>query len=109
MELRGLQLPRVDKLPELIGWCWDNADQSGDARYSGIARALDALLDAWDVKTGIPEAIAEEINELLARQLDGILSVPDPASGAAQARRLREEILRLLELGSSVSGPPVTS
>jgi orotate phosphoribosyltransferase len=100
-ELRSLRLPGTDRIPDLISWCWDEADNSGDSRYAGIARALDAVLDAWDVKGGLPESTLARVNELLSRHLAEVLSTPEPAAGSAEARWMRDQIAEVLELGST--------
>lgn len=101
-ELRSLTLVDTKRLPDLIAWSWDESDNTGDARYAGIARALEAVHEAWDVKGGLPEATIEAINAALASHLSEVLQLPDAAAAASHARWMREEILRAVE-GSSAS------
>jgi orotate phosphoribosyltransferase len=97
VELRQLQLPRADRLPDLISWCWDKAYNSGDARYAGIARSLEEIEEAWDVKGGLPQAIIKDLNAALQRHMPDILTTPDASSGSAQARWMRDEVGRALD------------
>lgn len=96
--LRELRLPGTDRLPDLIAWSWDRAYNGGEARYAGIARALEDIAEAWDVKGGLPETVIREVNEALHRHLADILETPDASAGSSQARALRDEIGRALEL-----------
>lgn len=96
--LRELQLGGTERLPDLIAWCWDQADNTGDARYSGIARALDEIAEALEGKTGLPATVLEEVNAALRRHLSDILATPDASAGSGQARWMREEITRALEI-----------
>jgi orotate phosphoribosyltransferase len=100
-ELKELQLPRADRLLDLSAWCWDTSDNTGDARFAGIARTLEEISEAWDVKNGLPEAVIRELNTLLANNLAEILSMPDAADASDHARRMRNEIRRAIEFTRS--------
>jgi orotate phosphoribosyltransferase len=96
-ELRGLTLERTDRIPDLIAWCWDESDNTGDARFSGVARTLEVILREWDVKGGLPESVVTETNAVLHRHLEDVIGAPDSASGSNEARWMREEITRVLD------------
>lgn len=101
-ELRRLQLVGVRQLPELIAWCWDQADNTGDARFCGVARALEGILEAWDVKGGLPEHTITDMNRVLREHLEDILSAPEAIIGSDRARWMRSEIGQVLH-GESLS------
>lgn len=101
--LRGLQLAGNDGLPDLIAWCWDQADNTGDARFCGLARALEAILEAWDVKGGLPESVISDMNRVLRSHVADILDATGPMVGSDRARWMRQEIGDVLEHGVAQS------
>ena len=86
-------LPPVHKIRELAGLCWESADNTGDARYSGIARTLDRVASEWDERDGTFSAeVAREIEAAFRRHLISVLEAERPSDGAGLARMLRDEI-----------------
>ncbi len=96
-ELRRLQLKGADGLPDLIAWCWDRSDNTGDARFCGLARTFQAVWDRWDVKGGLPTSVVSEMNRILRAHMADVLDAKDPADGSALARWMRQEIHSVLE------------
>lgn len=81
---------------ELENYCWDAADNSGDARYSGIARALAVISDVWDSHGALPQGAITSLNEVFRRHLQAVLEANTAQEGAGLARLLREEIYEVL-------------
>lgn len=100
-ELRQLRLIGVDELRDLILWCWDQSDNTGDARFCGIARTLDEIFVRWDVKGGLPTSVIAEMDRILSSHLPDVLDAPDPADASARARWMRQEVARALEDGEA--------
>jgi hypothetical protein len=100
-ELRRLQLAGADRLPDLVAWCWDRSDNTGDARFCGLARTFQHVSERWDVKGGLPTLAVQKVNLLLRDHMSAILDASDPADGAALARWMRHEIHRALDEGDA--------
>jgi hypothetical protein len=96
-DLRALELRGTKDLADLISWCWDNAENTGDARYCGVARTLELILDRWDTKSGLHSSTVIEMNRILASHLNAILDAESPAAGAGEARWMREQIAHVLQ------------
>lgn len=86
-------LPGAVELRELSSWCLDRAESTGDARYCGLARALEALADEWEYD---PRRFTRrwllEIQNVFNLHLSAVLDAPTAEEGAGLARLLREEI-----------------
>jgi hypothetical protein len=95
-ELRHLQLRGVNELSEPIAWCWDQAENTGDARFCGIARTLESISEAWDQKIGLPDQTIEELNRVLRQNLPDVIDSALPSVGSDRARWMREQIVQVL-------------
>ncbi len=89
-------LPDHSTTVELSRWCWAEAENTGDARYCGLARALEQIADAWFHKSGFATATFEELNLLLRSHVDEVLVADTARDGADHARWLREQISLVL-------------
>lgn len=85
----------------LAAWCADWAENSGDARYCSVGRALDHIADEWDYRGGgWPATITRDLEAALAERLPDVLNADTAVDGSYHGRLLREEVDRILALGS---------
>lgn len=84
-------LTNTASLRELARWCHDHAEETGDARYSSVARSLDSILGAWGDQA-LPILTADRLNEALARYLPATLMADSAEEGTRSARLLREAV-----------------
>ncbi len=97
--LRRLAAGGVDAVPGLemlADWCWEQADNSGDARFCGIARALECLTSRWDSRGRIDTTTMSLLDAVLTEQLGPVLDADSPEFGAHLAKLMREDLLRVL-------------
>jgi orotate phosphoribosyltransferase len=91
-DLKQLQLTSLQRLRELTSWSWDESDNTGDARYAGIAKLLEILADAWDGKTGLSDDVLQHLNRVLADNLADIVNSPDAAWASQRTRAIRDDV-----------------
>ncbi len=91
----GFDAVRVSQFPDLAAWCQDWCQATGDGRYCILARVL-GMIDEWWSDQGVPEELGREVERTLTSKIPAIIEAESPASGAAFAVGLREEIASLL-------------
>jgi hypothetical protein len=84
-------------LRTLEAWCWERAEATGDARFCGIARALENIAEAWDDRRVLPPVITSELQTAFRIHLPSTLAVSAAEEGAGLARLLREEVADILK------------
>jgi hypothetical protein len=92
--------------------CDARARATGDARYPVIQQVLLQALEWWDDRGGVPRAIADQIQDVITKQLPTTLAATSPAEAYGLATNLAGD-LRALLTGTSdwiergyVSPPP---
>jgi hypothetical protein len=82
----------------LIAWCWDTADNTGDARYCGIARTLTPIASAFDDRdeAGGVDLDLAAIDAVIRTRLPSVIQESDVEAAASLARAMRHEIFSLL-------------
>ena len=91
----GIETLPPDRLSDLIAWCWDQADNTGDSRYCGIARALTPIardFDERDEYGGVPLAAVQAVDRILIDRLQHVLDEPEAGTAALLARSMREDV-----------------
>jgi hypothetical protein len=97
----GLSAVEGGRLPNLVLWCEDECEGTGESWYCFVGQALESLNSWWlEHDERLPRAIWEEIDELTKAQLPNVLGGADRADAARLARIFRDE-LRLLLVGPS--------
>jgi len=97
-ELADLARKGLRDLPSLVEasrWCWQKSRAADDARYASIARALDAIIAAFDDQ-GIHIDTVKKLEAALAEHLLNSLTAETGEAGANEARQLREAIEDIL-------------
>ena len=89
-------LKNAPHLRDLSQWCWDRAEQTGDARYCALARLLGRVAEEWDEIGGVEDSIAREIQNELANHLASVLDTPDPVEASSIAKLLREQVAEIV-------------
>jgi len=87
-----LQLTSIYDIQSATRKLWDESDNTGDARYGGIARALEAISFAWEAAGAFETATVDELNHILRTHLPEILDIADARSATEHARWMRETI-----------------
>lgn len=80
---------------EAAAWCWDWSEATGDGRYCVLARALERIALEWDEGMFRAETV-DDINDVLAEYVAGILDAASAEEGAALARPLKENVQLIL-------------
>lgn len=88
---RGLQ--GAPEAAEIARWCWERAENTGDARYCGLARLLETIVQEWDHFRALPGWVVDRTNSILTAHLPAVEAAENAADGSSLARLLREEVL----------------
>jgi hypothetical protein len=81
---------------DLASWCWEHADNTGDARYCGLARSLETIAEVWDDDGYLRNGTYEALNATFKRHLVSVLDAPTAEEGTHLAKLLREELYEVL-------------
>lgn len=95
------------RLADLLDWCQDHAENTGDARFSSIARALQPVAATFEIRDeggGVDTDLTQELDLIIRRGLPGVLSAPSPAEGAGLAGLLRSEVADAMATSASNRG-----
>jgi hypothetical protein len=85
-------------LDELVPWCWDRGETTGDARYCSLSRSLGIIQNTFDEQGesgGVSSRFLRRVDEIITRNLSAVLDAETPEEGALLARSLRMSILDL--------------
>jgi hypothetical protein len=94
----GIRSFPPDKLNDIVEWCWDYGETTGDARYCSTARALSMLAELFDNdEGGVDATLVEELDTVLCQHIPGILAADSAEHGAQLARHLREILARTIQ------------
>lgn len=95
----GLAAVPGGRLTDLVIWCREWCEATGDVRYCTLGRVLsplDSWLTAHDESGGVPTALRQHIDETLRQWVpDGLLAASGE-EGSAIARLMGEEVARYL-------------
>jgi hypothetical protein len=87
--------PPVD-ITTLADWCWEYGEATGDARYSSLWRALRSIVCSFEDTDALPTLTVMRIDALLRESVPDIVDAESPEAGAQLARRMREDLLTIL-------------
>jgi len=73
--------------------CWEASENTGDARYSSIARTLELIAEHWEQKRMLA---TEGLDRVLRNLVPTILNAKTAQEGASWARVMRGEIAEAL-------------
>src|SRR4051794_19499987 len=87
----GITRLPAERLTDLVSWCWDRGETTGNAWYCSLARMLkpiDEVLVHEDEHGALPAGLAE-IDAAIRDRLPAVLDADDPILAALLARELR--------------------
>jgi hypothetical protein len=76
--------------------CDARAQATGDARYPVIQQVLLETFEWWDERGGVPRAIANQIQDVITKELPPTLGASSPADGYVLATKLAHNLRALL-------------
>lgn len=91
-------LTGVPQIQDLAAWCWDQADNTGDARFCGLARSLEFVTEAWDAHGAFRGDTMNRLNTAFSRRLPSVLDAPTAEEATHLAKALREELEEVLSV-----------
>lgn len=89
-------LGSLKHLWELARACDREAERTGDARFAVLAQGLKIVAEKLEEHGALPVSVSQEIDSLLARHLEDVLSASTSQEGTRIAARLRDEIQETL-------------
>lgn len=92
-------LTGLDQLSEVSLWCWVRAEQTGDARFCGLARSLEAVGERWATDGGLDGQLFDRVNEIVKLRVPSVLAEQRAPAACSLARAMRDDILQELYLG----------
>jgi hypothetical protein len=82
------------RLSLLAYWLWDWSRETGDARYSFLARSVEELADGFETDR-VPTWLVERYDDVLRNFLPAVLRSETAAEGAHWASELAQALHRL--------------
>ena len=88
----GIESFPPSALQNLVEWCWDFGEASGDARYSSLSASLALVAGLFEDDGAAPNSLVQALNEHLYLWIPAILQANTAADGALSARSFRQDV-----------------
>lgn len=92
----GVAAVPPEQWPDVAVECDACARATGDARYPVLQQVLLQTSEWWDERGGVPTAIANQIHDVITKQLPSTLASESPANAYVLATNLAQDLRALL-------------